>query len=466
MNDAMAQVKKELGRDAVVLHTKRIRDGGFMGFFGKEMVEVLAAVDSSPAPVNPAPVAAPSPTPPKKAAPPPEEKAEPSLSEEIKETPAVAAEQRAMPAAVKEKEAVAAYTQRKEDVPAASASQERPVRKSVPTMQQAKRNTAVFREKAEQPKPQLQNPAALKTDAEVFAGGIEEPRFTSLKSEISSMKKMMEQLMEANLNPEKFDYFQNASPLLKLLLKNEVEPTVAAELVKGIPSEQAAKGIESETVKQVIIERIAQYLKNIEGINVSYNSCKKVALIGPTGVGKTTTIAKLAANFTIKQGYKVALITADTYRIAAIEQLRIYADIIGIPLEIVYSPEELKKAFARHSDKHLILVDNAGRSPSNSDQLAELKALLEVDPEIETHLVLSATIRYREALEAVKRFAVCSPDKILFTKIDESCTLGTLLNILHYFPSTLSYLTTGQSVPEDIELADANKLAAMMLKDF
>jgi flagellar biosynthesis protein FlhF len=457
MNDAMAQVKKELGRDAVVLHTKRIRTGGVMGFFGKEMVEVLAAVDTS-ANGNPAPNL------PKKAAPPPtsEQLLAAYLAPEKTETQT--AEIKEMPF----EQALALEEQKEEQ-------QETTQEIQPELLLPEKEATEPFF--AAQDKIEAIMPPPLKPETETVYQPVhntvetitspeDTARFNSLTSEISSMKKMMEQLVELNLSPDKVDYFKNASPLFKLLLKNEVDPEVAAELVKGIPSAQASRGIESGTVKQVITERIVQYLKNIEGINVARNSCKKVALIGPTGVGKTTTIAKLAANFTIKQGYKVALITADTYRIAAIEQLRIYADIIGIPIEIVYSPEELSKAFHRHSDKDLILVDNAGRSPRKAEQLAELKALLAVDADIETHLVLSATIRYREALEAANKFAVCSPDKILFTKIDESCTLGTLLNILYYFPSTISYVTTGQSVPEDIELADANKLASLMLKDF
>ncbi|MDF2572182.1 MAG: flhF, partial [Sporomusa sp.] len=256
-----------------------------------------------------------------------------------------------------------------------------------------------------------------------------------------------------------------SSSLMDLLIKNDIEPLIAANLMKGLPDEKSIVGNDQSVIRNLLIDRIVNYLQKIDGIDVSPSGCKTVALIGPTGVGKTTTVAKLAANFALKEGYKVALITADTYRIAAVEQLKIYGDIIGVPIEIVYSPDELKAALYRHNDKNLVIIDTAGRSPSNHYQLAELQALLAVDPYIETHLVLSTTTKYKDALEIVNKFSVCSPQKFLFTKVDEASNLGTILNLLYHFPTTVSYMTTGQSVPDDIELASSAKLANMILRD-
>ena len=206
------------------------------------------------------------------------------------------------------------------------------------------------------------------------------------------------------------------------------------------------------------------HFQDVAGINVRPAYCKVAALIGPTGVGKTTTVAKLAANFALKEKYRVALVTADTYRIAAVEQLKTYADLIGIPIEVVYTPQELRSALYRHQDKQLVLIDTAGRSPANQPQMAELEALLAVDENIEKHLVLSATTKFSDCLQAVQRFQPSKPQKYLFTKLDEASNLGTLFNLMFHAPKTMSYLTTGQNVPDDIELADPNRLTTLMLR--
>jgi flagellar biosynthesis protein FlhF len=287
----------------------------------------------------------------------------------------------------------------------------------------------------------------------------EDPRVTALQMEISGMRKLIEQVLIKLPQKEKY-----TSPLFELLVRNDINSTIAENLLQGL-TEEALADSSAEMSRQLLLERVTNYLQRVEGITVEGTNCKTVAFIGPTGVGKTTTIAKLAANFALSQGQKVALVTADTYRISAVEQLKTYAEIIDVPIEIVYSPDELKAAIYRHRDKRLILIDTAGRSPRNQFQLAELQALLAVDPYIETHLVLSTTTKYADALEIVNRFSVCSPQKFLFTKLDESSNLGTLFNLLYQFPATLSYVTTGQNVPDDIELANPIKLANLILRD-
>ena len=131
---------------------------------------------------------------------------------------------------------------------------------------------------------------------------------------------------------------------------------------------------------------------------------------------------------------------------------------------MVYTPQELRAALYRHQDKQLVLIDTAGRSPSNQPQLAELEALMAVDDNIEKHLVLSATTKFTECLDAVQRFQSSKPQKYLFTKIDEACNLGTVFNLMFHAPKTLSYITTGQNVPDDIEPADPNRLTTLMLR--
>lgn len=189
---------------------------------------------------------------------------------------------------------------------------------------------------------------------------------------------------------------------------------------------------------------------------------KVVILIGPTGVGKTTTIAKLAANFSLVGGRDVGVVTMDTYRIAAVEQLKTYADIIGLPVQVAYSPKDLREAIARMNDKDLILVDTAGRSQNNHIQMAELKNYLQgINAEI--HLVVSATTKQRDVDEIVKVFSQLPIDRVIVTKLDETAAHGIILQTCERAQAPLAFITTGQGVPEDIEVASGEKIAQLIL---
>lgn len=351
MQEAMAQVKLELGRDAVILNTRKFRKGGFLGFFGQEKVEVMAAVDNS--------------------------------------------------------------------VPASSTK----------------------------PKAAEQLETAINMTQKTAA----------LQSELTDMRELMEQVLNRLPTADKKE-----SPIITYLLERDVDLPVAETLAAGLPSGSL---VNNEPLKKLLYNKICNFFPRIDGITIPNDGCKTVALIGPTGVGKTTTIAKLAAHFAIKENCKVALITADTYRIAAVEQLKTYADILEIPIEIVYTSADLMAALTLHQDKDLVLIDTAGRSPGNDEHLAELQSLLAINPYIETHLVLSATTKTKDALQIIKKFAICAPQKLLFTKVDEASNVGTILNIIYHFPTILSYITTGQNVPDDIEMVNAEKLADLMLRD-
>jgi len=186
-------------------------------------------------------------------------------------------------------------------------------------------------------------------------------------------------------------------------------------------------------------------------------------LVGATGVGKTTTLAKLAAQFRIKEGKKVGLITIDTYRIAAVEQLRTYARIIDTPLEVVLTPQELRLAIERLADCDIILVDTAGRSQFDAPKLDELRAFLKAADPRETHLVLSATSSRAVLQKSIELFSGLGVNRVLFTKLDEAVGIGTLLAAVHKLDVKMSYITTGQDVPNDIEVGDGRRLAEMIL---
>ncbi len=185
--------------------------------------------------------------------------------------------------------------------------------------------------------------------------------------------------------------------------------------------------------------------------------------VGPTGVGKTTTLAKLAARYALYQGEKVGIITIDHYRIGALEQLRTYSDITGLPLEVVMTPKDLRRAIEKFSWCQRILIDTAGRSTLNTSHIQELAGYLQNLPPAEIFLVNSATTKMRDLKLITDNFRSMNYNRLIFTKLDETASYGLLLNSIHYTRLPLIYLTMGQSVPDDICVADVDKIAALIL---
>ncbi len=207
--------------------------------------------------------------------------------------------------------------------------------------------------------------------------------------------------------------------------------------------------------------------KLMEAIDVTepeFKGTKIWAFIGPTGTGKTTTIAKLAAHFRLRFNKKIALISIDTYRIGAVEQLTTYARILKIPIFIAPDPEALKKTIAGNLHQDLLLIDTAGRNPYHATQLQELKDFLMMDERIENHLVLSATTKDSDLAQNGQRFSILPIHSYVFTKIDETEEFTPLFNQLLRYRKPLSFLTNGQKVPEDIEWASKGRVANLILK--
>lgn len=190
---------------------------------------------------------------------------------------------------------------------------------------------------------------------------------------------------------------------------------------------------------------------------------KRMAFIGPTGVGKTTTIAKVAANYMLQYGGNIALATIDNYRIAAAEQLKIYGRIMNVPVETARTPSDLARILARHEDRDLVLVDTAGRSPKDDLSYRELADFLDPSPGIEKHLVLSATTREGDLFSAVNRFGGLNVNGLVFTKLDECDRPGALLNVCMQTGYPLSMLTNGQRVPEDFLPPAPRRIAETIL---
>ena len=253
--------------------------------------------------------------------------------------------------------------------------------------------------------------------------------------------------------------------LYRTLLDNEVDEKYVNQIL-----EEAEKIANSNNSVDVVLSNVYQKMILKFGepncIDTEGKKPKIIFFIGPTGVGKTTTIAKIASKYKVEQDRKVAFLTADTYRIAATEQLHIYANILDAPMSIVYSAQELNQAIAKVSDNDLIFVDTAGFSHRNETQRMDTKNLidgLDEQYEREIFLVLSATTKYKDLLEIVDSYREIAEYKLIFTKLDETSSYGNLLNIRLYSGADLSYMANGQNVPDDIEEFNAQMIVKQLL---
>lgn len=253
--------------------------------------------------------------------------------------------------------------------------------------------------------------------------------------------------------------------IYEVLLDNEVNERYVNQIMDDVERSlrsTAGMDVVLSNVYQKMILKFGQPYK----LELTAGQPKVVFFIGPTGVGKTTTIAKIASKFKVDMGKRVAFLTADTYRIAAAEQLRTYANILDAPLTVVYAAEELNDAVERVKDYDLILVDTAGFSHKNEDQKKDMKALLDsLDPSYDrdVFLVLSATTKYKDLVQIADSYHEITDYKLIFTKLDETGSYGNLLNIRMYSGAEMSYVTTGQNVPDDIEVFRTQKIVKQLL---
>ena len=497
MKEAMEEVKSELGRDAVILHTKKYQEGGFLGYKSKDVVEVTAAVEDQPQGVK---RSAPGAKPAMPLVPPqvlgqyktngtqagidlvsspiqaPQFKRQEQGEEELRpritlppewqealdykppqrgagdgkpqgEQPPVSRDSlmQAVDAVLARQEALAAEAEPAMADTGPAEEQAEPVEAETEEETAAEEETAEAAEEADVREMQQQS----QEDA---------AKIHKLEEELAQMKTLLAQVMSK-------DQPKDEISLQEALRRQEVGEDILKDMAAQAPAGSPLLDCLDPKAREILAEYLDRVVNFSEGIQLNRHGVRTVALIGATGVGKTTTLAKIAARFVLEKGVKAALITADTYRISAVEQLKTYSDIIGLPLEIVYTPQELKVALHKHRDKDLLLIDTAGRSQHNEYQMKELQEFLAVDKRIEKHLVMSATTKSRDAADILEKFSVCNPDRVIFTKTDETSSVGLILNLLRDKEIALSYLTNGQSVPDDIIPATPAQLAELLLRE-
>lgn len=282
----------------------------------------------------------------------------------------------------------------------------------------------------------------------------------NLENKINQMEGKEQVISENTVKKEdKFDHY------IKMLVSRDIREELAIKIMTKVDQRISIQSNSDLTVINAIKMVIKDILDKPVTIKSNYNEQKVFMFVGPTGVGKTTTLAKLAAKLSLRENKKVGLITSDTYRIAAVEQLRTYSDILGIPLSVIYEPVELKEAIASFDDKDYILIDTAGRNYKDNTLQEELKGMIKHIKDPEIFLVLSLVADYKNLVNVINSHDFIKNYKIIFTKFDEAVTFGNILNIKMLSNKKLSYITTGQSVPDDIEVLNTDALIDIIVGD-
>lgn len=367
MSDAMKKIRLELGNDAVILNSKEVETGGFLGFFTKKNIEVIAAVDTAPT--------------------------------------------------------VRKQSSKKQIQPKAT-------------------------------RPAMPVQSGLNNDKENQV-----TKDKALVDEVKALKSIVNGI-SSSISNQFEDYPEELRKVNQLLIDQDISAKIRIEVMKKLLKKWYIKDKESFNESEIILSTkdfLTESVPWSEMGGFRFNK-KFLNLVGPTGVGKTTTIAKIAAHCVIKHKKKVAFITTDTFRIAAIEQLKTYAKILSVPVEVAYSIEDFKRAKEKLAAYDLVLIDSAGRNFLNQLYIDELKKVIDFNEEMETYLVLSLTSKYRDMVTIFEQFSKININKVIFTKKDETYSRGAMINLVQEFNIGVSYITNGQSVPDDIAEGSAKEI--------
>ena len=403
--EAIAKAKQEFGENAVIMNVKEVKPKGLFRAFKNSTYEVTAAMEEKEQFVNP---------------------------------------KRALQNTIKLHDSINLSADEKIDIPKPEAKPD-------------------FRELIQKTMPnssRMQEPEEKKIEQRLddLSNRIEESLARTPKGE----KPEAENPVKEKPSSEEFHFVRI---LYSTLLKNEVNEKYVNQILDEI-EKFIRPGNSVDMILSNVYQKLILRFGQPKTIDLSGSKPKILFFVGPTGVGKTTTIAKIASKYKVEYDKKVAFITADTYRIAATEQLQVYANILDAPMAIVYSQAQLNDSIAKFEDYDLVFVDTAGFSHKNEKQRNDMKTLLGgVSEEYnkEVYLVLSATTKYMDLLDIVDSYREIADYKLIFTKLDETTTYGNLLNIKLYSGADLSYTTNGQNVPDDIEVFDTQKIVKKLL---
>ncbi|NMI02500.1 flagellar biosynthesis protein FlhF [Paenibacillus sp. SZ31] len=438
MPEAMLQIRKDLGSDAVILSTKEIKVGGVMGMFRKKRIEVVAAVDK-------------------------EENKQTTKPAQNQFTPVPRA---FVPEAYRQtaRSFVAASDESATTNTADQSAQEKSAAAS--SMFESSNigsdidSSLGSSSTDHKPRPQGADFSGSTTATKHAGSDLQQDK---LMTELQDLKQMVTKLSKQGTSADPVP--EELYTIRERLTEQEVWPEVWESWFDSIQAKWSENGLNEQDVEQAVKLEVMHFLEERidEGI---LPTTRIVYVAGPTGVGKTTTIAKLAAEQMFKKQRKVGFITSDTYRISAVEQLRTYASILNVPLEVVQSPGDTQRAISRLEHCDLIFMDTAGRNYRNELLVSELQSLLAPVENSETFLVMSMTSKSADMVQITEHFSKYGLDKVIFTKMDETGSCGPLFNLLHRFPLKLAYVANGQNVPDDLLKPDADSLSKQLLGEW
>lgn len=406
--------KEELGEDAVIMNVKKSVPKGVYKLFKKPSIEVTAAVDDNPA-----------------------ETVEEEIVDFSKLQEAIQGQEN--------------YT-----APDSKAARQEANREQLLKSDQIIVDETYMEEKSDKKQSEQEKEAI-----EEKLNSLQDLLEKQVLNKAEEKEKESEQEEEAAEEDKTQAYFQ----LIKeKMMENEVQEKYVDQIIDSVKSGKHAEWT-LDNILAGVYQKIILSFGQSHLIDVRTKQTKYIFFVGPTGVGKTTTIAKIASTLKLTKKTKVALITSDTYRIAAVDQLKTYANILGIPLEVVYAADEMNKVREELKNYDLVLVDTAGRSHQNKEQIKDIKQLLDKVPKAdrEVYLVLSATTKYNDLVKITKTYQKITDFYLVFTKLDETDTVGNIFNIRMLSGADLAYATWGQNVPDDIGKMDAQKMAKQLL---
>jgi len=298
------------------------------------------------------------------------------------------------------------------------------------------------------------------------SASVSSEQFEQLDKRIDSIESMLTGFVERFEYVKRditYDFPEEVQNLLGKLIDAQVREELAHSLAKQ--AEQMLKQQPGTNAAEIIEHLMLEQFGRSEPILHKKFTQKVILVLGPTGVGKTTSIVKLAADFSVKQKKNVGIINTDTYRIGAQEQLQTYADILGVPIQVVYHAHELEEAMDNMSDRDIIFVDTAGKRPGDEQHKDDLLEIVRILKPEDILLCLTATTSFASIKEMVDTYGFVGDYRVMITKLDETKYRGSILNISWYTQKPLAYVTTGQDVPDDIEIADVESLVKQIVRD-